>query len=156
MQSACHLLCGSLCHEHVLKGLGWLDLCLQNVVQANTCMARPLGTRCAIQEPFNSTDKTQFREELKQLILQHKAFPSVIAYAIFNEAWGQFDTMENVKCAPFPGPVPGSVQHSGNFVCAGCIIPVLQSAVDILLESCHVHLPIHGIVPVQDVDVAMY
>ena len=112
VQSACHLLCEPLCHEHVMRVLGWLAFFLQNVVQANTCVARPLGTRCAIQEPFKSTDKTQFREELKQLILQHKAFPSVIAYAIFNEAWGQFDTMENVKCAPLTGPVPCSVWHS--------------------------------------------
>ena len=36
--------------------------------------------------------KAQFEHELATMIAQHLEFPSIIAWVVFNEGWGQYDT----------------------------------------------------------------
>ena len=36
-------------------------------------------------------EKQQFEGELVRLIENHRSFPSVIMYVVFNEGWGQYE-----------------------------------------------------------------
>jgi hypothetical protein len=42
-------------------------------------------------------NKRQFETELRQLIAQHSNHPSIVAWIVFNEGWGQFDTQRLTK-----------------------------------------------------------
>ena len=42
-------------------------------------------------------DKIQFRTEMERLIEQHLSYPSIVAWVVFNEGWGQHDTVHLAK-----------------------------------------------------------
>lgn len=49
--------------------------------------------------PPTKNESDQFELELTRIIQQHKSFPSIINYVVFNENWGQYDTKRVVKLA---------------------------------------------------------
>ena len=42
--------------------------------------------------PVPDYAKANFETELLSIIKQHLSFPSIIAYQVFNEAWGEYPT----------------------------------------------------------------
>ncbi len=38
-------------------------------------------------------DQAQFENELRAMIDQHRSFPSIVTWVVFNEGWGQFNTV---------------------------------------------------------------
>lgn len=47
-------------------------------------------------ESRSAESKADFRREWKEIIEEHKVYPSIVAWTPFNEAWGQFDTEDIV------------------------------------------------------------
>lgn len=47
-------------------------------------------------ETRSAESKANFREEWKEIMTQHLAYPCIVAWTPFNEAWGQFDTEDIV------------------------------------------------------------
>ena len=38
-------------------------------------------------------EKAQFELEFEHMINQHKSFPSIVMYVVFNEGWGQYEVL---------------------------------------------------------------
>lgn len=51
------------------------------------------------EQELSVEDKRQYKAELQRIMQQHFNFPSIVAWVIFNEGWGQHDTVEVVKFA---------------------------------------------------------
>ncbi|CAK0785159.1 hypothetical protein CVIRNUC_008365 [Coccomyxa viridis] len=47
----------------------------------------------------SSDEKAQFRLELQRMVTWHISFPSIIYWTLFNEGWGQFDTVDTIRWA---------------------------------------------------------
>lgn len=49
------------------------------------------------RENRSDESKDNFYREWKEIIIQHREYPSIVVWTPFNEAWGQFDTEKVVK-----------------------------------------------------------
>ncbi|CAL8464673.1 g4208 [Coccomyxa elongata] len=58
------------------------------------------------EDPFSQgefyradAEKAQFEHELTRMIDEHRSFPCIITYIVFNEGWGQYETLRVVEYA---------------------------------------------------------
>ncbi|KAL3141486.1 hypothetical protein ABBQ32_005048 [Trebouxia sp. C0010 RCD-2024] len=49
-------------------------------------------------------DKQQFEEEMVRMIENHKSFPSIVQWVVFNEGWGQYETERLTELAKQTDP----------------------------------------------------
>lgn len=49
-------------------------------------------------------ERVQFEHELRQMITQHRNHPSIILWVVFNEGWGQYDTVRVTQMAMAQDP----------------------------------------------------
>ena len=89
---------------------------------------------CAQDQPDQFGDdhpppevKAQFEHELATMIAQHLEFPSIIAWVVFNEGWGQYDTERIVNMTKALDPTRLADCASGwNDAPVGCSAELLS------------------------------
>lgn len=40
-----------------------------------------------------AVESSQWEDEFKTMVQQHLSVPSIVQYTVFNEGWGQYDTL---------------------------------------------------------------
>ncbi|KAL3162070.1 hypothetical protein ABBQ38_009136 [Trebouxia sp. C0009 RCD-2024] len=58
--------------------------------------------RCDAQP--SPEDKQQFEEEMVRMIENHKSFPCIVQWVVFNEGWGQYETERLTELAKQTDP----------------------------------------------------
>ena len=75
------------------------------------------GTQQSVSEHADLlAEKQQFEGELVRMIENHRSFPCIVQYVVFNEGWGQYDVgplSSDLYASPSnQGPLPAIAENA--------------------------------------------